>query len=394
MARLLTLGFDAGDSRAEIPGTPSASNYANAASARTGAYGARPSGSLFLVAGVTTVNVANYMRMYWRKSADPSVVGTSGIFWARGADSNNQFYVRLETDGTLTLRKMEAGVDSQIGSASAALSNNTWYRIEVYWKINSASTDECELRIDGVSVASTSTANIGTTNANFGWGTGGTGSTTDMDDVAVNDGTGSDQNTYPGEGQCSLLVPISDSQVGSWTGGAGGTTNLYLAVSNIPPVGTATETNTTQIENVDTSPDNSTDEYRANLTTYATAGIVAGDTINVLQPLVNHGEDAATGSKTGSFGLQSNPSQTYATFVYGDDSGSLGTFPSNWRTKQGNPVYSPSPTLSSSPVLAVRKTDTGSRVASVDFLGMYVDWVPTNFTPRYGYVNFVDPGVF
>lgn len=33
-------------------------------------------------------------------------------------------------------------------------------------------------------------------------------------------------------------------------------------------------------------------------------------------------------------------------------------------------------TLSSNPVLAIRKTDSGTRVASVDFMGLYVEYSP------------------
>jgi len=216
----------------------------------------------------------------------------------------------------------------------------------------------------------------------------------DFDDWATNDNNGADQNSWPGAGSVVLCKPISDSQDGSWTGGAGGTgIDLSLAVSSTPPVGTAAETNTTQIESVDSSGDNATDEYRANLTTYTDAGIGASDTINVLHPLINHGEDVSTGTKTGSFGLQSNPSQTYATFTFGDDVGGLGTFPTNWRTKLSSPVYSPSVTKGSSPVLAVRKTDTGTRVASVDFMGLNVEYVPAAFNPTFdlGMLNVQPP---
>jgi hypothetical protein len=252
--------------------------------------------------------------------------------------------------------------------------------------------------IDGVSIASTTTTTTTTVvpnrflcgdsvvhNANF-----------DFDDIALNDSTGASQNSWPGGGQVVTCFPISDVQDGSWTGGAGGTGDLSDAVNNIPPVGTATETNATQIESADGSGDNATDEYRANLTTYTNAGIGAADTITLIQPTIIHGEDVGTGTKTGSFGLQSNPSQTYATFTYGDDGGALGTYDTLWPVKVGDPVYAPSPTLGSSPVLAVRKTDAGTRVASVCAMGLNIEYVPAAASALVlepGFVDFGDPGI-
>lgn len=174
-----------------------------------------------------------------------------------------------------------------------------------------------------------------------------------------------------------LLRPVSDAQVGSWTGGAGGLTNLFDAVDNTPPAGTATETNTTQIESIDSSGDNATDEYRANLTSWATAGVGPNDAIICIIPLINHGEDVATGTKTGSFGLQANPVTTYQSFTFGADVGALATYPTNWTWSTGGPsntpINYPSINKSQTTVIAVRKTDTGTRVASVDFMGVMVE---------------------
>lgn len=270
---------------------------------------------------------------------------------------------------------------TQIGSDSVGvLAADTWYMVELAMMQSATPGIEyAEARLEGVSFAASSALTSWTTNpigVSLGAGTS-IGQTTFYDDLSVNDDQGADQNTWPGEGKIVLLEPISDAQVGAWTGGAGGTSNLFEAVNNKPPVGTATETDTSQIESTDDSGDNSTDEYRATLTKYLDAGLSMNDLIKVLHPVINHGEDAAGGTKTGSFGLQANPSQTYTAFTYGDDVGALGTWPTNWRWTLGAVVYNPEPDRNMNPVLALRTTDSAAgAVRSVDFMGLYLEYTP------------------
>lgn len=325
-----------------------------------------------------------YTRVYMRFAAFPSTSAQVLGF----SDTNDFVKVVVTSAGALQLFRSsgDGGGDVQVGSDSSALSLDTWYRIEVSFNCvtGTGNDDSAELLVDGTSVASGSGFNANATLGTpflieIGWqNIGGLGANKVMyvDDFAFNDDQGSSQNTWPGEGKVVSLIPISDNQRGSWTGGAGGTTNLYDAINNFPPTGTATETNLTQIESADSSGDNATDEYRGNLTAYSTAGVGASDTVTLLQAFVCHGEDVATGTKTGSFGGESNPSWTYDTFTFGDNVGALGTYPTNWAWSRGAIQYGPSVTVGSSPVVAIRKTDTGTRVASVCSLFMNVEYVP------------------
>lgn len=205
------------------------------------------------------------------------------------ASGNNISEVRLNTDGTIELWVAVSGVGLQLqGSASVvALDDNTsWYRVELYTlQSASAGQDLAELRLDGVTVATwqgTLTETIGPNEFHTGWVTtpGATSKTIYVDDVALNYDSGSDQSSWPGPGNVVMLLPESDSQVGSWTAGAGGTSSLFDAVNNTPPIGTATETNLTQIESADSSGNNATDEYRPNLTNwYAADRFYASDPV-------------------------------------------------------------------------------------------------------------------
>jgi hypothetical protein len=289
-------------------------------------------------------------------------------------------HVRLTSGGKLQVTRIDDAV--QWGSdSSVTIAAGQWYRIELKYDGTAASGSRVvELRVDGTTEVSASnvTDNFTSGNTGTGWRAApGANKVLYFDDFAYNDATGSDQNSWPGDGKVVLLLPISDNARDTlWTGGAGGTTNLWDAVNNTPPVGTATETNTTQIEHAGGAA-GTTDRYDANMTTYATAGIGASDTINLVLFVEADGEDIATGSKLLNFEVLSNPAiASPGNITAGDNVGALGTYPINWSARFSPPVYNPSVTVGTSPVMRVRRPETASRVASVCFMGMYVDYTP------------------
>lgn len=291
------------------------------------------------------------------------------------------YQVSVDTDGTLIL--LAPDLTTQIGSPSSVLSAGQWYRIELYSQIGSGSSDDSgELRINGVTVASETNATRATsagtgTSIGFMSSTGAV-CTLNVDDIALNDSSGGSQTSWPGSANVVLLLPISDNARATlWTGGVGGTSNLFEAVNNTPPTGTASETDSTQIEHAGGAA-GTTDAYDANMTSYATAGMAAPDTVNLIDYMIACGEDIATGTKLLNFSLVSNPTSAsgLANFDVFPASGALGTYPSNWTIKHNTIVYAPSVTVGTSPVMRVVRPETASRVASVCFMGMYVEFVP------------------
>lgn len=327
----------------------------------------------FSGATATHYFVRSYVRWTGNPSRDFRVLG---IETAANADVGS---VYLKTNGTLELR-VGANV---IGTAASGLSADTWYRVELRSFINGAAgaDDYIEFHLDGSQVAIDAARAI-TTAAPTLVVSGDTtttslSATVYLDDLAINDDSGASQNSWPGNGNVLLLVPTADAQRGSWTGGAGGTTNLWDAVNNKPPTGTASETDSTQIESADSSGNNSTDEYRATMQTYTAAG--ASGSLVVGQTLLWHGEDAATGTKTGSVLVASNPTQGAAdTFTFGDNVGALGTFPTNWRFKYGAALDISGATAGTAPVIHLRKTDAVTTVGSVTALGFYFEYAVSN----------------
>lgn len=289
--------------------------------------------------------------------------------------------VRLNTDRTIELWVFTGGVWTQSGSASVdSLDTTNWKKIEV--NITVGVTDSVILRLDDVEVATWSgdfTNTASTQRVSAGWVTtpGATSLDIWVDDYACNNSIGSVQDSWCGSGRVLVAIPESDNQDGSWTGGSGTVpTDMFEAINNLPPAGTNSEDNTTQIESADSSGNNATDELRTNLQSYVTAGLRPSvEKVTVLHSICIHGEDVTTNTKTGSFGVNSNPAVSLSNFTYGDDSGGLGAFPTGWKEAIIT-TYNPSIDAGVSPVMAVRKTDAGTRVASVCFMGLMFEANP------------------
>lgn len=277
----------------------------------------------------------------------------------------NDLNMRLTSAGALEVRVNT----TVLGTSSTAFSSPGWHWVGV--RVTTG-TSAVFLQIDGVNEV-TGTATVTSFGNQIGFAsTEASAADVYFDDIIVDDAG------FIGPSNVNLAVPISDNARASlWTGGSGGTTDLFDAVDNKPPVGTATESNTTQIEHAGGAA-GTTDAYDANMTTYTNLGINSGDTVLGIDWNIVHGEDVGTGTKLLNFSLASNPTQAsgIANFAAGADVGALGTFPSNWTNTRNTVLASPSVTLGSSPVMRVTRPETASRVASVCFMGMNVAWTP------------------
>ena len=342
----------------------------------------------FGVLGAT--GITYYWRGYFKFSHLPSATTTISVMSDLGG---RIISARLTSGGKLQLWN-DTGTPAQIGSDSSATisaDGSTWYRVELAGKIDTGATDTAALKLDGTTVASATGLSLSESAFSewmIGWcDAPGASKALALDDIALNDETGANQNDYPGSGKIVLLKPISDNARATlWTGGSGGTTSLFDAVENTPPIGTATETDLTQIEHAGGAA-GTTDAYDANLTTYTTAGMVSGDTVKVSQLIAVHGEDISTGAKLLNFEVISNPAIASAGNVTAGDTSpaALSTYPSEWGAHFGTLVYDSSVTLGTSPVMRARRPETASRVASVCFMGLMVEYQPGVATslPRY-----------
>jgi hypothetical protein len=277
-----------------------------------------------------------------------------------------------------TIRLFE-GTTTQIGSASAAtISTDTWYRLELSVQINAGAADVVELRLDGTTVASTTTGN-GTDLAPgvllFGFVSDpGTSEVIFHDDLALNDDQGSVNNTWVGDNKVYALLPTADSADGNWTDGAGGTASIFEAVNNIPPTGVSTATSgaTNQAENANSTVPS---DYDAEMTTYTAAGIGATDLITAIFPVIEAGSSSTTGSDEILFSVVSNPAIA--------DPGSsnncdivAGTYPASWIRSQGTMSENPTVTKGTAPVMRIEKIVSATRINTCCLMAMNVAILP------------------
>lgn len=189
-----------------------------------------------------------YARAYVRVDALPSaVVKVAALLTA--ADGA-LISARLNTTGQLELWNDAAS--AQVGSDSAlTVELGVWYRIQLRLKIAAGAADEAEMLVkaDGApadeSVAATGLTVSDTHAARLraGWvDAPGLTATLNLDDVAVNDSTGTKQLSWPGDGSVLYAPLLGDAIVNSWTD-CSGAASIKNGVNKQPPVGIADHTN-------------------------------------------------------------------------------------------------------------------------------------------------------
>lgn len=115
--------------------------------------------------------------------------------------------IAVTTAGKLRLFDGDSA-GTQRGSDSSALSLNTWYRVEL--QTNNGAGTEIEAKIDGTAFASGAmTSATNTKSIDFGFVDWQANAVMYMDDMAVNDNSGSSQTSYPGAGNIIHLKPDS-----------------------------------------------------------------------------------------------------------------------------------------------------------------------------------------
>jgi hypothetical protein len=358
MAVTFMTGFEA--QNASIDGITITGTAAYSATARTGGssiYCSPASGS----SGYITLSTAsNYQHFGLRASG---ALGERLVFGSIAAGTIN-----LRLTGTLEIKVY---LNTTLIGTSASLNNSTWYWIGVR---QVTGTNVAFLQIDGTDSV-TGTATVTATSAILGYsGTESYAGGARFDDVI------GDNTNFLAPSKVTNLVPISDNANTNWVRGGGSTTtSLYIPVSTAPPPGvaSASETDSTNIE----CASNTTNNYTANLTTYATAGIKLSDTLLAVYPVIRHGEDISTNTKAGTVEIVANPAISTTSFNFGNDAGAHAAESSSplWYTTFGTLTTSPSVTLSSSPTMRVIKTTTSTRVACVDYMGMIVAWEQTGY---------------
>ena len=248
MARLLTSGFELQTVTAGVEwgsvgsGTPTIDTTLK----RTGAASLK-----ILNSSATSTNIevgivaagTYYVRVYVYLTT--SVNTASNIFNVISTEGNALSGVSLNTDNTLQLIYRNASNTwVQTGSKSSAINDSAWHRVELYAKFNSTTSMDMALRLDGVTVQDTitlTTKTVATTTLagldlnlfeiNYGNCTG----QVNFDDVAVNDNSGSYQNSWPGSGKIIMLRPNAAGDSAQWLRAGTDSGANWSQCSQIPP---------------------------------------------------------------------------------------------------------------------------------------------------------------
>lgn len=227
----------------------------------------------FLASGGSTNNI--YVRMYFRIASATSSNITTILALRDVAAAVNVASLMININNTLEL--WDFGNNTQIGSDSSALSTNTWYRLELEYQFH-ATTPTVIGYINGASFASGTLVNNGNNNpSQLTIGNTRSNRTFDffVDDIAINDSSGSFATGLPGEGEIIHLNPdaAGDNNAFAKDGGGAGDTNNFNQMDEITP-----DDATTNLESTGTS--GILDDYNLSATPVALA---SDDTINVVQ---------------------------------------------------------------------------------------------------------------
>lgn len=398
MARLLTTGFElnatAGGSNFPDGSINSSTPTIVTSPVRTGTYALQCDRSVGIeiwqltgptgIVNGTTYFMRAYVRFVTLPDADDYILG-------QGSSGATRSGIGFTTSGGVNHLVLRTGTIASYEPAAATdteVKTGIWYLVEYSFKYDTGALDDFTFRLNGVTVVTQTGLNITDSPSALcylGFMNGATLGTVVFDDVAINDSSGSDQNSWPGEGRVALLKPISDNAGGTgWVLGAntalGG--NGFGSLDNTPPLGVAdlaVGSDPKQIRNA-TAAANS--NYDANLTTYTTAGIGATDKVNVVQPLVATAAPVTTSAKAGTIGIASNPAISNVALSATGTPGAFwqgntaGTWPTGWKWSLGTTTYAPSVTVGTSPVARVTQVTSSTRIAMVCALGMYVDYTP------------------
>jgi hypothetical protein len=281
MARLWSCGFELNTTtvQVEIDRTNSGSfSTISTSTVRSGAYSMRFSG----FSGTTnqangfnfqTLGSANvYARAYFNFATFPGGATPWCVMSLAGSVGSGNLNIVVTSSGVIRLYQNS----TQVGSDGPTLSTGVWYRFELHFNNTGAGgTHIAEAMLDGVSFVSVSSLTL-TSIAWFNVGRISTGSSSTsavgdyfVDDMALNDTTGSFQTSWPGSGKIIHLRPNAAGDSTAWTRAGTDTGANYSQVNEVTPDDVTTYITSTTL--------NQEDFYNVD-----DSGIGVSDTVNLI----------------------------------------------------------------------------------------------------------------
>lgn len=286
MARLYQTGFELNSNTSGMEWTTSSGGFSTTTTnARSGTYCGRANASAsapYIHVVFRTDTAADvYLRAYIYIASAPAANTT-----IMGYGDSSSFYgakVRLNTDRTLSLTYNDGTLSA---TGSTTLATSTWYRVEMYYD---ETNNQATLRLDGTTeIAATAVDDIGGGGKAIFGVFNSTTADIYFDDIAINDTTGSYQNSWPGSGKIIHLNPDSAGDSSSWTGYVGSGANWERVDETTPNDAT---------DGVRSRTTNEVDEYGL-----TASGIGSSDTVNVVA--VGFRANRSTGTTSSTFNVR------------------------------------------------------------------------------------------
>jgi hypothetical protein len=192
-------------------------------------------------------NGANSGLVSFNFSSTPLTEGYYRLpFLWTGAASSSHLYISNGSQTLLAFTGVNGSVQTitinngatTLGTTLLAPNNGNWTVIEIYFKCVNASDGRLVVKYDGVTVFDYT----GNTNPSgyaapswvtFASGTA-AGAVARVDDLAINDTTGSVNNSWVGDGSIALLLPNANGDSSQFVGSDGNSTDNYLLVDDNP----------------------------------------------------------------------------------------------------------------------------------------------------------------
>lgn len=349
----------------------------------------------FLGIDLSGVQPPVYMSMWLNAGSAFAAPQDSGIIYTLNLDATHNIRLHWSNLNKIGL-SINGGAPTWATTTHAM--NTGWFRIKLYssWDTLANGTTKTVLYDQGTDSVVNTTRISSSPPISMQWGVLSTmndlGHQMDLriDDLFLNDSKGTVETGFADSSSYVLYMPAdSDVAINGWRNADGSATNLRDATKNVPPLGSTTETATTNIFDTTSS---ATDNYDAALKTYNAFGIPSNHYIRVAQAVVRTAEHVATGTANGSISLFSNPNDTTETpFVYGGDGGAHQkdsvdwdvcglTTPDNvYVSYRGKPVYITNQSMISRtvrPVVRLGKRTASTKRVEADQLGVLLEVSP------------------
>jgi hypothetical protein len=163
-----------------------------------------------------------YLRTYLKITVSSTGVGNE-IIGLKNTAGNYVLSINQAAIGTTYQLKVRVG-SSYVSVGNLTLADSTWHKIDIYLKINST-TGAYDVKINDLSIYSDSNINTGSDNINnIAFGHNNTFATNNIfhfDDIALNDTTGSRNNSWCGDGTIIGLKPKTEGNYSQFTSSQG-----------------------------------------------------------------------------------------------------------------------------------------------------------------------------